>query len=111
MEGVSCGLVVVSSEDNAADVEADLCENIEQSDNVHVVCDPQISPDLVLFDVVRVDNDNDLSIVLELKEHLQLTVRLKSRQYTGSVIVVEELSAELKVELVAELSDALTDML
>ena len=49
-------------------------------------------------------------VIDELREHLELVVRLEARQYTAGVVIVEKLASELHVELVAEFGDALLDM-
>ena len=46
-----------------------------------------------------------------LLEHPDLAVRLESRQHPGGVVVVEQLAAELQIQLAAELGDALFDLL
>ena len=78
LEGDSSGLVVVACENNAADIKTDLGKNVEKADNVHIVGDAQVASDLVFFDVIRIDNDNDLSLVFELEKHLELTVGLEA---------------------------------
>ena len=91
-----------------------LREYMEQADepqHVLVVGDAQIAPHLALFDIAGVDGNEDLRIAAELLQHTDLTVRLKAGQHTGGVIIVEQLAAELQIELAAELIDPLTDLL
>ena len=66
--------------------------------------------DLVFLNVCRIDGNDDLSLVCQLQKHVQLAVRRKAWQDTGSVIIVEQLSAELQVQLVSELADPLADV-
>ena len=47
----------------------------------------------------------------QLKEHLELAVRLKSRKHARSMIIVEELAAKFQIQLAAKLRDALPDVL
>ena len=65
----------------------------------------------MLLDVVRVDGDDDLDVGREALEHAELDVGLEAGQHAGGVVVVEELAAELEVELAAELPHALADVL
>src|SRR5699024_4510713 len=48
---------------------------------------------------------------LQLLEHPDLAVRLEPRQHPGGVVIVEQLAAELQIQLAAELGDALFDLL
>ena len=66
---------------------------------------------LILYDIVSADNNYDLSLILKLKEHLNLTVGLESWQNSGGMVVIKELTSKLKVQLTAEISDSLTDFL
>ena len=45
------------------------------------------------------------------RQHLQLAVRLEARQHAGGMIVVEQLAAELQIQLTAEFCDTLLDLL
>ena len=108
--GVRAGLAVVVGHDDAVDAEAARHEFVAQAQHVHVVGDAQVIADLVFLNVDGADHDDDLEVVLQLVEHLELAVRLESRQDAAGVVVVEELAAELHVQLVAELGDAVLDV-
>jgi len=63
-----------------------------------------IGAHLVACQVPGADHHDDLQVVLELFEHRDLGVRREAREHAGGVEVVEELAAELEVELAAELA-------
>ena len=86
-------------------------EFVPQTEHVHVVGDAQVAPYLVFLYVYGADDDNNLQVFLELEEHLHLAVRMESRKDTAGVIVVKQLSAKLHVQFIAELGDALLDVL
>ena len=109
--GVRAGLAVVVGDDDAVDAEAALHELVAQAQHVHVVGDAEVVADLVLLDVDGADHDHDLQIVLQLVKHLELAVRLESRQHAAGMVVVEEFAPELHVQFVAEFGDALLDVL
>ena len=109
-EGVRRRLAGVPGQHHAAHVEAHAPEDVDEAQHVVVVGDTQVAPDLALFDVGGIDGNDDLHIVLKLLEHADFAVRLKARQHPGGVIVVEELAAELQIQLAAELGNALPDM-
>ena len=97
-------------DDYAAHVEPFLGKIVDEAQNVCVVGDSQIPADLIFLDIPSADDDDDLSLVGQLHEHLQLAVRGKSRQNPRGVKIVEELAAELQIQLVVKLIDALPDV-
>ena len=70
---------------------------------IHIVGDAQISADLVFLNIVRADHDDDLRLGGELHEHAHLAVGLKPGENPGSVIIVEQLAAELQIKLVVKM--------
>ena len=108
-EGVGGGLTVVLGDHHAPHVQPLGPEGVDQTQHIHVVGDPQIPPHLVLLDVAGADGDDDLRPVLELGQHPDLAVRFEAGQHPGGVKVVEQLAAELQVQLVSELGDPLRD--
>ena len=107
-----CGmLAVILRDDDAADVQSDGAEGVDQPHHVHVVRDAEVAAALAHFDVRGVDGNDDLRLLLELKEHFDLAVRLEARQHARGVVIVKELAAELQIELSAEVVDPLKDLL
>ena len=91
-------------------------ENIDSllllsADAAPAIAHAQIAPDLVLFNILRTDHNDNLHLVRQLHQHPQLAVRLKARQHPGSVIVIEQLSAKFQIQLVVELLNAMSDVL
>ncbi len=109
LEQVRAGLAGVLGDGDGADVEPEVPEDVDQADDVHVVGDAQVAAHLVLLDVVGIDGDDDLRLVLQLQQHADLVVGLKARQHAGGVVVVEQLAAELQIQLAAEKVDAFAD--
>ena len=110
-KGVRRPLAAVPAHHHTAHIEAHAPEDVDQPQHVVVIGDAQVPPDLVFLDVCGVDGNEDLHVVLQLLEHPDLAVRLESRQHPGGVVVVEQLAAELQIQLAAELGDALFDLL
>ena len=79
LESVNGSLSCILCKNNAAYIKPYLRENIHQTDNISIVCYAEVTPDFVFFDIGRADYNNDLSLVLKLKKHLQLAVRLEAR--------------------------------
>ena len=111
VKGLCRRLPGIAGEDHAAHIQAHGAEGIDEPQHVLVVGDTQIAAYFVLFDVRRVDRDDDLHILLQGAEHTDLAVWLKTRKHTGGMIVVKELAAEFQIELAAELGDALADLM
>ena len=107
---LGAGLSVEVRDDHAVDAEVAGQEFIPEAKDVHVIGDAQVLAHLVLLDVNCADDDDNLYVVLELHEHLELTVRLETGEYAAGVKVVEEFAAKLHVQLVAESGDAFLDV-
>ena len=110
-ELLSQRLVRILGDRDRADIQADLGKSIDQAEHFLVVCDAEVTSSFILLDRIRIDRDNDLDFILQLHEHLDFAVRLKARKNTGGVVIVEEFSAEFQIQLTAEFSDTVTDLL
>ena len=86
-------LTRIVRDDHRADHEPAVHELVAQTQHVLVVGDTQILTYLISFDIQRREHDHDLQRVLQLREHLQFTVRHEARQYPTRVQVVEEFTA------------------
>ena len=96
---------------HAAHEQTPLLKRVDEAQHVEVVGDAVIAAHLVADDVLGADDDDDLSLILELQQHLQLGVRLETGQHAGGVVVIEQLAAEFQIQLVVELRDPLPDVL
>ena len=102
-------LILPAGEHHAAHIQPEAAERIDQAQHIEVICNAEVAAHLVLFNVVGVDDDHNLCLLLELNQHADLAVRSKAGQHTGGVIIVEQLAAELQIELAAKLVNTLTD--
>ena len=104
-------LFAVVGDHDAADVQADAPEGVNEAKGVLVIGDPEIAAAFGALDVIRREHDHDLRVILHLQQHLYLAVRFKARQNPGRVIVVKELAAEFQIQLAAELGNPVPDVL
>ena len=104
-------LAAVLGDDDTADIEPDGAERVNQAHDVHVVGDAEVAAALVELDMLGADGDDDLRLIFYLQQHFHLAVRLEAGEHARGVVVVEELAAELQIELAAELVDALENFL
>ena len=104
-------LPIEAGEHDGAHIEAIAAERIDETQDIHIVGDTEIPTDLVLLDVAGIDDDHNLRVILQLTQHTDLTIRLKARKHTGCMVIIEQLAAELEIELTAKLRNTLTDML
>ena len=111
LKGFDLGGGGVHGHADAAHEQAHALEGVDEAENVEVVGDAVVAAHLAADDVLRADDDDDLGLLLELQQHLQLGVRLKARQHAGGVVVVEQLAAELQIQLAAKLGPPRRDML
>ena len=110
-EHVRGGLAGILGQHHAGDAKTVRAEDVGQTKHVLVVRDAQIATSLVLLNVVGVDGDDDLDIVHQLLEHAELGVGFKAGKDAGSMVVIKQLAAKLKVELAAQLVDTFADLL
>ena len=107
--GHGAGLAVVVRDHHAAHQKTALNEDIAQTQDIFVIRDAQVAPDLVFLNVNCTDDNDDFCVVLQLREHTQLAVGLESRQHTTGMEIVIQLPAKFQIKLVAELRYALLD--
>ena len=108
-----CDCLVLAGEpgqDDRGHVEAVGTVGVDEAQGIHVIGDAEVAALLVLFDVARVDDHDDFRVIFQLGEHPQFTVRLKAGQYAHGMVVVEDLAAELEVQLAAGALDAFLDV-
>ena len=110
-EGIRRRLPGVLGDDHGAYIEPQIAEHVDEPQHIGVVADAQIAPHLVLFDVPGADGHHDLHVVLQRPQHPDLAVRLEARQHPGRMVVVEQLAAELQIQLAAELGAPRRDVL
>ena len=111
LEGLGQRLPVIPGQHHTGYIQPEAPKHVDQPDHVPVIGNPQIPPNLVLFDVVGVDGDDHLHLIFQLQEHPQLAVRLETGEHPGSVVVVVELAAEFQIQFAAKLSNPLPDVL
>ena len=99
-----------AGQNDAAHIQTVRCEGIHEAQQIHVVGDAQVAADLVLLNIGRVDDDHDLHLVAQGLQHCDLGVGSKARQHPGSVVIVEQLASEFKVEFASELCDPFFDV-
>ena len=98
MAELVCGMLpVVMGNHHGTYHEVALHKLVTQAKYVLVVGDTEVSPDLILLDVLSTDDNHNLNAFTQLCQHAQLTVRLEARQYARGMVVVEELTAQFHV--------------
>ena len=95
---------------NAAHKKPRASECVHKTQNVAVVCYAVVTSDFVAFNISRGNNNNNLRMVFQVKEHLQFTVGFEAREYAGRVKVIKKFTAELKIKFTAEFVDALHNL-
>ena len=109
-ERIGSSLTCILGDNDRTDIQTDAAECVDQTQDIDIIGDTQIRADFVLLDVASRDGDDDFSLIGHLREHAHLAVGCEAGQNAGSVVVVEQLAAELQIELAAELCDALFDV-
>lgn len=102
-EHIGSGLAGVLGDDHSRDSKAVAAEQVNQAQHILVIGNAEVTTSLVFLDVVRVDRDDNLDIVGDALEHAELAVRFKTRQHAARMIVIEQLTAKLQIELATKL--------
>ena len=103
-------LAVIVGDHDRVDHETATHEGFAQAQYVYIVCDAQVTTDLVFLNVDGTDDDDDFGFVDKLGEHLQLTVGLKTGQHTAGMKIVEEFATKFQIKLISKFGDAFLDM-
>ena len=91
-------------------IEAFSAEFVDETKDVAVRGDAEITADLVLFNRICADGDDDFRLVRKLHQHTQFTVRSKSRKNSGSMVIVKKLSAKFQIQFIVKLVDSFTNV-
>ena len=110
LESIRRALPLVARDNHAAHIKPNGAERIRQPQNIRIIGDAEIAADLVFLNIRRIDDENDLRLILELKQHLNFAIRRKARQNSGSMVIVKKLAAKLQIELAAKLRDPFADL-
>ena len=100
-------LSAVAGYNNTAHEKTYASKCINKAKGIHIVGYTKIPPALIGFNSIGINNNNNFGLVLKLKEHTNLTVGIKTRQNTGGMIIVEQLTPELHIQLAAETGNTL----
>ena len=103
-------MVLIAGEHNTADVQSLTAIDIDETQHIVVVGDAEIGTDFVFFNIAGVDGDDHFGLIGKLQQHLELAGRLKSRKYTGCMVIVKKLSAEFKIKLVVKAGNPFADL-
>ena len=108
---VGGGLSRVAGHDHAVDRQPHTAHEVDLPQQIEVVADAEIGADLVLFDVVGADAEDNLCLIRHRAQQTDLRVRLEAGQHPRGVVVVEQLAAEFEIQLAVELAHPLEDVL
>ena len=107
---IRAALSVVVCDDHGTYEEASVVELRAQAQYIFIIRDAEVLPHLVALYVYCGDDDDDFGGVGQLCQHSQLGVGEESGQHSACVIVVEELAAQLKIELSFKLCNTFLDV-
>ena len=96
-KGICRSLIRILCDDNTADVQPGITECINQTQHLNIIGDAHIASYLVFLYIICGYRNDDFHFLFQLKEHFQFTIRLKSRQNSGSMVIIKQLSAKLQI--------------
>ena len=102
-------LAIIVSDDYPTGIQSYFFEFIAQTENILIVSDTEITSHLVLFNIKGTDDHDNFCTITELHEHTQLAIRKETRQHAAGMVIIEQFTPKFKVQLIAELRDALFD--
>ena len=109
-EKICAFLSCIAGDADTSHIKTSFCKNLDQTEDILVIGDSQIPADFVFINISCTDHDHDLCLVAELHQHTELAVRFKTRENSGSMIIIKKLAAEFQIKLVIKLADSFTDM-
>ena len=107
LESHGCRLSAPVGDDHRTYHEATALEFASEPEHILVVGDTEVGPFLVLLNVCSTDYYDNLYAVVDFLEHTQLAVWQKTRQHTTGMMVIEELSSKLQIQLSIKLGYSL----
>ena len=110
-EVVGALFAVVAGDDNLVGLDSPGGEVIDHLEDVGIVGDSEIRAHLAVLDISGMDADDYVQIFLEGLEDLHLVVGIEARKDAGSMVVEQQLSAALDVELALDLGFSFKDIL
>ena len=109
-KGRDLGGIGIFGQADAAHKETDPLEGVNQAQHIRIISNAVVTAHLVGHNVLCADDDDNLSLLLQLQKHLQFGVRLKARQHAGCMVIVKQLAAKLQIQLIVKLCNALPDV-
>ena len=105
-------LVVVRPlrDDDRTDVQATLAELVDLAQNLVIIGGAHVGADLAAREILGVDGDDDLHLIGQLTQHTYLVVGREAGQDARGMHVVDQLAAELQIQLAAELASSLRNV-
>ena len=81
-----------------------------QTQQIRIISDTQISTNFIFLNIFCADHNNDLHLICKLHQHTKFTIRLKSRQYAGCMIIIIKLAAKLQIQFIVKLLNPFPNM-
>ena len=107
-----CGaLPGIPGQHHAAYIQPIFPECVDQAHHIQIIGNTQITPALILLNVIGIDGNDNLCLVLQLHQHSHLAVRQEARQHPGRMEVIKQLAAEFQIELAAKICHPLLNLL
>ena len=103
-------LARVLRHDDAVHVQPQPAHLVDEAQNVRAVRDTEIRADLVAFQILRGDHENDLRLLFEREQDFALCVAFKSGKNAAGVHIVKQLPSEFEIQLVVKLLDAFQNL-
>ena len=102
-------LMVIACHNNAADVETKSAKSVDKAQNIEIIGDSKVTPDLILLYIICIYSYYNFSLVFQLSEHTNLAVGRKSRQYPCSMKIIKKFAAKFKIQFATKLVYPLED--
>ena len=95
-------LLCILGNHHTADVEIHAAQVVYQAQYIQIVGNAKIRTDLIFFNIPRIDAEDNFRLVFEALEELGLAIYVKPGQHPRSMVIIEQLPAEFKVQLPLE---------
>jgi len=100
-------LIIIARDNHRRNMNAPVLEIVDEFQRVGIIGYTEISPHFAALDIAGIYAQDNIRFFLQILQQAHLHIWIESGQHPGGVIVIEQLAAEFKVQLLTHRLNAL----